>query len=121
VPVVEEDDTLRDLLGYLVRRFGFGPILITSSKNVSDTARAATPGVILLDIWQRHDGPDIVARLRTDPTTKHLPIVILVDDIGDHRCRCVGSNGARSYIGKPFGLGQPRQALVTRVSCNGSD
>ena len=54
---------------------GFRVILATSGEEGMERARAERPDLILLDlILPDTDGPDLVARLKSDPATAEIPI-----------------------------------------------
>ncbi|WP_024873179.1 response regulator [Tolumonas lignilytica] len=61
------------------------------------------PTVVLLDInLPRVNGLDVLAKLRLDPQTKLLPIVILTSS-DDERDRLKSyENGANSFVNKPL-------------------
>jgi two-component system response regulator len=72
------------------------------------------PAVVLLDLkLPRVDGLEVLRRLRTDATTKHLPVVILTSS--DHEDDIMSSYdlGANSYMRKPVDFGQFVNAAAT--------
>ncbi len=70
-------------------------------------AGAGLPAVVMLDInLPRLNGLEVLERLRADPRTRLLPVVILTssDDERD-RLRSYGS-GANSFVRKPLDFGE---------------
>lgn len=74
--------------------------------------RAITPQVILLDLkLPKVDGLEVLKRVRSDPRTKLLPVVILTSS-NEERDRLQGYDiGANSYVRKPVDFVQFTEAV----------
>ncbi len=74
--------------------------------------RAIVPHVILLDLnLPKIDGLEVLRRLRADPRTKLLPVVILTSS-KEERDRMKGyDSGANSYVRKPVDFLQFTEAV----------
>ncbi len=74
--------------------------------------RAITPQVILLDLkLPKVDGLEVLKRVRSDPRTKLLPVVILTSS-NEERDRMRGYDiGANSYVRKPVDFVQFTEAV----------
>jgi len=84
------------------RMFGLEVISDTTSQRVQDLAREYKPKVIVLDIHQRVDGRDLLARLKKDPETRDCQVIVLTgveDQFTRHVCFELG---AVDYEVKPF-------------------
>ena len=92
------------------RRAGMEPVTDTTSDVVT-LARQHHPDVILLDVHQGIDGRDLLARLKRDPETRDVKVIIL-SGIEDQfmRLTCL-ELGAEDYAVKPFDL-----AFLNRVA-----
>jgi two-component system, response regulator len=65
------------------------------------------PRVVLLDVkLPLVDGPEVLRRVKTDPRTRHLPVVMLTTSAEDRDMRRCYSYGANSYIVKPVDMEQ---------------
>lgn len=73
---------------------------------------AWTPQVILLDLkLPRVDGLEVLRRLRADPRTRLVPVVILTSS-DEERDRLEGYRlGANSYVRKPVDFGEFAEAV----------
>jgi signal transduction histidine kinase/DNA-binding response OmpR family regulator len=70
-----------------------------------DLARQHDPTVILLDLHLADMGGDIVLqRLRSDPTTAAIPVVVLSADASESSIRRLRESGASGYLTKPVDL-----------------
>jgi CheY-like chemotaxis protein len=79
-----------------------------------DLARQHRPTVILLDLHLPDLGGDmILQRLRLEPITQHIPVVILSADANVSSIRRLLEAGATSYLTKPIDLNELLALLET--------
>jgi two-component system, response regulator len=65
------------------------------------------PEVVLLDLnLPRVDGLEVLRRLREDPRTKHLPVVVLTSSNQEQDILSSYDLGANSYVRKPVDFDQ---------------
>jgi CheY-like chemotaxis protein len=79
--------------------------LITTRSGLSgvELARARQPTIVLLDLGLPDiDGAEVLARLRADPLTRMLAVVILSADKFDHQIQRMLEAGAVGYLTKPL-------------------
>ncbi|GAA0928293.1 response regulator [Virgisporangium aurantiacum] len=63
------------------------------------------PRLILLDVkLPLIDGPEVLRRIKADPRTRHLPVVMLTTSTEDVDLRRCYEYGANSYIVKPVDM-----------------
>lgn len=101
VLISDDEPLLVAALSREAKRVGMQAVPDTSS-DVVELARALQPDVIILDIHQKVDGRDLLARLKKDPQTQGLKVVILSaneDQFMRHLCLQLG---AEDYEVKPF-------------------
>ncbi len=103
VLVVEDDAANRVLLTKLLERAGYRPVTAEDGPSGLAAAFQLAPDVVLLDVGlPGMDGLEICRRLRADPRTVALPVVLLtgrtsVDDV------VAGLDaGADDFLAKPF-------------------
>lgn len=75
--IVEDDDTVWDLLYYIVRKEGFKTEKASDGKEALDKARMLHPQLILLDLMLPKCGGFEIARELQEGDTSNIPIVIL--------------------------------------------
>ncbi|HSB42832.1 MAG TPA: response regulator [Methylomirabilota bacterium] len=112
VLIVEDEPDIRDLLVFHLEREGYQVTKSRSGAEAVRLARAAPPDLVLLDLMlPEMDGLEVCRRLRRDPATQAVPIVMLTAR-GDEVDRVLGLElGADDYVVKPF---SPRE-LVARI------
>lgn len=111
VLVADDDPTVRQVLcDYLVRA-GLDVVDVEDGQ-AALAAIAAGVDVAVLDVMMGPpDGLEVTRRLRADPATADLPVILLTA-LGDELDRIAGfETGADDYVAKPF---SPRE-MVLRV------
>ena len=71
----------------------------------ADRSPHEEPRVVLLDVKLPFvDGPEVLRRIKSDPRTRHLPVVMLTTSTEDVDLRRCYEFGANSYIVKPVDM-----------------
>ena len=110
VLIVEDEPDIRDLVVHHLKREGYLVSAASSGEEALRQVLAAPPDLVLLDLMMpAMDGLEVCRRLRQDPATAMLPIMMLTAK-GDEVDRVLGLEiGADDYIVKPF---SPRELLA---------
>jgi phosphate regulon transcriptional regulator PhoB len=110
VLIVEDERDIRDLVVHHLKREGYQVSAASSGEEALRQVQAAPPDLVLLDLMMpAMDGLEVCRRLRQDPATAMLPIVMLTAK-GDEVDRVLGLEiGADDYIVKPF---SPKELLA---------
>ena len=110
--IVEDDDNIRELEAYAMKSNGYDTECFESSKEFYKAIIKAVPDLILLDIiLPGDDGLAILSKLRDDPVTEKIPVIIISAKTTELD-RVKGLDlGADDYLCKPFGV----MELVSRV------
>jgi CheY-like chemotaxis protein len=102
--VVEDQDSIRRMIEALVQARGYQVTAVSSGAKAIDVAITDAPDIVLLDLNLpgQYDGFDVCQRLRSDPGTRTVPVVIIsaMDD-DESRTRATAA-GATAYYTKPF-------------------
>ena len=102
--VVEDQDSIRRMIEALVQARGYEVTAVATGTKAIDVAATEPPDLVLLDLMLpgQHDGFEVCQRLRSDPATRNVPVVIIsaLDD-DDSRARATEA-GATAYYTKPF-------------------
>jgi two-component system phosphate regulon response regulator PhoB len=110
--VVEDDANLVELISYNLRNEGFDVIVTEDGEEALVLADEEHPDLVILD-WMivNLSGIEVCRRMRRNPATANLPIIMLTAR-SEESDRIRGlETGADDYITKPF---SPRE-LVARV------
>jgi DNA-binding response OmpR family regulator len=109
--IVEDEIDVIDLLTLSLRKAG-GFSISTATDGVAglEKARAEKPAFLILDLMlPKISGLEICRMLKSDPGTRHIPIMMLTAK-AEEIDRIVGLEfGADDYVTKPF---SPREVLL---------
>jgi DNA-binding response OmpR family regulator len=105
--IVEDETTLAETLADNLAEEGYETIRAEDGESGLAMIRAEIPDLVVLDIMLPIlDGMSVCRIVRKDPTTSHIPIIMLTAR-GTEVDKIVGlESGADDYIVKPFGLGE---------------
>ena len=103
--VLEDDDGIRNLMLYTLNAAGFEAAGFADSGPFWVALSQSRPDLALLDIMlPGEDGISVLKKLRGDPATADLP-VIMATAKGAEYDKVLGLNlGADDYLAKPFGM-----------------
>jgi len=112
VLAVEDDRDILKLIAYSLECEGYEVTGATTGEDGVEAARSEKPDLILLDLMLPGiDGLEVCRRLKADPNTAHIP-VIMVTAKGEETDIVTGlEHGADDYVTKPF---SPK-VLVARI------
>jgi signal transduction histidine kinase/CheY-like chemotaxis protein len=110
VLVIDDDADAGDLLRRALEKHGYRVLVATSGARGLELARRAKPAAITLDVMMPGmDGWSVLAALKSDPATAHIP-VIMVTILQD---RPLGfALGASDYLTKPVDASKLHEVLA---------
>jgi len=102
VLAVDDDPSIRRTVRALLQGLGHDAMVAGSGEAALDLVGRETPDLILLDVeMDGMSGFDVVKRLKMDPRTRSIP-VIMVTGLADRDSRLRAlENGAEDYLIKP--------------------
>ncbi len=105
VLIVDDERDLVSLLDFNLRQAGFETLLAQSGEEALAQLRRRVPDLILLDLMLPDlSGIEICRRVKSDPRTRSVPVVMLTAR-SDEVDRVVGFElGADDYVTKPFSV-----------------
>lgn len=107
--VVEDDADVAELLMFMLKRAGYQVLTTASGTEALSMARTHRPHLITLDIWLPDiNGFEVLERLKRDPETQEIPVVILSVVQDQERGLRLG---AAAYLTKPLNEEQLLGAL----------
>ncbi|MBV9871520.1 MAG: response regulator [Frankiaceae bacterium] len=103
VLVVEDDDVIRQLITVNLELEGFVVVPAVDGQDALEKVGDANPDVVTLDVMMpRLDGWSTAERLRENPDTKHIKIVLLSARAQEADLQRGERIGVDAYLTKPF-------------------
>ena len=114
--IVEDDPDQASLVSYLTTSRGYRSLVSGTGHDGLALARRHPPDLILLDVMLPDiDGFDVCRRLRSDPSTRTTPIVMMTALDGSSERRRGYRVGANAYLTKPYGPADLFEAIDLAV------
>ena len=103
--ILEDDASIRKLVVYTLNSQGMEAEGFERPSQFWQAMEEKRPDLVLLDIMlPEEDGLQILKRLRADPGTRKLPILMLTAKSTEYDKVLGLDQGADDYIAKPFGM-----------------
>ena len=110
--LIEDERDLIEVIKYNFEKDGYRVLTATDGEKGLDFAREKNPAVILLDIMLPGlDGIEVAQRLRSDPRTRDIAIIMITAKAEESDVVLGLGVGADDYVTKPFRM----KELIARV------
>jgi len=110
--IVDDDEKNLELMGEILKIHGYAFETAKNGLEALEKTKEISPDLIFLDIMMPHiDGYEVCKRLKEDPSTQHIPVVI-VTALADKQSKIRGLEvGAIDFLTKPI----DRIELIVRI------
>lgn len=110
--LVEDDPSILKLVTYTLKSQGFDVQGFDLPSDFEKAVKRRIPDLILLDIMLPEvDGLTILSKIRNDPNTEKIPVILLTAKSSEYDKIYGLDNGADDYITKPFSMLE----LISRI------
>ena len=110
--IVEDDISIREIEMIALKNSGHDVISFEKASDFFVQMKKMLPDLLILDVMlPDSDGNMIVKKLRSEPSTKKLPVIMVTAKTSEIDLIKGLDNGADDYIRKPFSV----MELITRV------
>jgi len=110
--ILEDDDSIRKLIDYSLKSQGYQVQSFNRPSLFWKAMEKENPSLLLLDIMlPEEDGISILKKIRSNPATSSIPIIMLTAKDTEFDVVTGLDAGADDYITKPFGM----MNLVSRI------
>jgi two-component system alkaline phosphatase synthesis response regulator PhoP len=102
---LEDDSNIRDIEVYTLQSVGFDATGVSDSVGLFETISQIKPELIILDIMlPGEDGVTVLKKIRSNPATKSIPIIMATAKGSEFDKIESLDSGADDYLVKPFGM-----------------
>ena len=116
VLAIDDDSMVREMVVRLLRIEGYDVIEAAYGQAGCAAGLSEKPNIILLDLnMPIMDGFQVLAKLKSNPETESIPVIVLtarIDMESERRCM---QAGATDYIKKPWGPAELQERIAIIV------
>lgn len=110
--IVEDDESIREIETFALKNAGYQVLGFERAKEFYKKLEDVLPDLVLLDVMLPDEsGNEIVKKLRLNPVTRRLPVIMVTAKTTELDLIKGLEDGADDYIKKPFSV----MELITRV------
>lgn len=110
--VADDEPDILELVTYRLTRSGYQVIAARDGEEALRLALEHVPDLVVLDVMMpKLDGYDLTRRLRAEPATSRIPVILLTARVQEADVSRGFDAGADDYLKKPFSPDE----LVARV------
>jgi DNA-binding response OmpR family regulator len=122
VLLVGDDRDLRDMISTKLYRAGYDVQTAVNGRAAIQAAAASQPDPILLDIMMPGpSGLDVCRKLREDPFTAHIPVIMLTARAPKEAVAEGFGAGADRYMTRPFRLSRLLEEVQALMAAGRTD
>ncbi|MDP9458439.1 MAG: response regulator [Actinobacteria bacterium] len=120
IVVADDDQDILNLVGKRLAKRGYHVVTATDGQQALELIRSRRPAAAILD-WMMPvlQGPEVCSRLKDDPSTEGVPVVLLTAKVSDIDIEKGFRVGADDYITKPFDIVELDMTLKRLIGNNG--
>lgn len=110
--IADDDRDVRLVLVAILEAAGYEASEAANGIEALRVARADRPDLILLDLsMPKMDGMETIRRLKSDPATASIPVVMVTASGDEDMARAAVAAGAFAYVVKPWDNNQIEQTV----------
>ena len=123
VLIADDEPEVVDLVQMMLElEGGYTTLSAADGIETLDCIRANRPDLILLDVrMPKISGLAVLDRLRADPATAHIPVIMLSVVTTYPDVRMALERGAIAYLAKPFELRAMTQLIADVLAMDGTE
>ncbi len=120
IVVADDDQDILNLVSKRLVKRGYHVLTATNGQQALELVRSRLPSAAILD-WMMPvlQGHEVCSRIKEDPLTEEVPVVLLTAKVSDVDIEKGFRFGADDYITKPFDIAELDMTLKRLIGNNG--
>jgi len=111
--VVDDSAMICHVVAQILREAGYTVVTANNGKEGCDMAVKHNPRLIIMDVEMPvMDGIQATAQIKTNPETKHIPVLIFTSLGGENDLRRAREAGCQGFLNKPIS----REAIQSEIA-----
>jgi DNA-binding response OmpR family regulator len=115
ITVINHDQAYLQLMERFLQSLGYQATCFHEGDRAFDELRENVPDLIIIDIWLKaqDDGWNLIQKVRMDPATQHVPIIVCSSDAQSLQAKSMVLQTLNcEALEKPFDLDVLQQKIV---------
>ena len=110
VLVADDDEDILLLVRDALESIGCSVLIARDGLKAIELAAQNAPALAVFDVrMPLLDGLSAVQRLKADPATRSVPVLIVTASVGEHQEQAALEAGADAFLSKPFSVDELRK------------
>lgn len=119
--VADNDEDILTLVAFRLERTGYEVLVARDGAEALARAREELPDLCVLDVMMPElTGYDVTQRLRSDPRTSAIPVILLTARVQEADVDRGFDAGADAYVRKPFSPQELRDRVAAALEARGA-
>jgi DNA-binding response OmpR family regulator len=115
--VADNDEDILTLVAFRLERQGYEVLVARDGAEALERAREELPDLCVLDVMMpKLTGYDVTRKLRADPRTERVPVILLTARVQEADVRNGFDAGADGYVRKPFSPQELRERVEATLA-----
>lgn len=100
---MDDSEVLRKIVGFNLSKEGFTVEEAKDGVEALEKMKSQKPDLVILDIMMPNlNGFEVLRRMRSDPETSGIPVIMLTAKGGENDAKTALQYGANGFLTKPF-------------------
>jgi DNA-binding response OmpR family regulator len=105
IVIADSDPNMRGAVARELSKRGYDVVTASDGRQALEAIRTQRPAAAVLDwIMPMLQGPSVCARLKADPDTSGIPVILLSARAAEEDVAVAFEQGADEYLTKPFAI-----------------
>ena len=110
--LVDDSSMICHVVGKILRETGYDVVVARNGREGCDLARQHDPRLIIMDVEMPvMDGIEATTRIKSEPQTAHIPVLIFTSLGGEDDLKRARDAGCEGFLNKPIS----RDAIQTEI------